>query len=109
MPPQPADEWFTTEQVGGVTVVRFTPKCSRCLEDETIKQIADRLFSLQAEEGRRRQAFRVVDQVVQAGAALPSEAVELTAEEHLTSTLGSGFRPKVHPGPPSNCRGGHAQ
>jgi stage II sporulation protein AA (anti-sigma F factor antagonist) len=54
MPPQPADEWFTTEQVGEVTVVRFTSKCARCLEDETIKQIADRLFGLQAEEGRRR-------------------------------------------------------
>jgi anti-anti-sigma factor len=54
MTPPPTDEWFTTEQVGEVTVVRFTPSCSRCLADETIKTIADRLFGLQASEGRRR-------------------------------------------------------
>ena len=54
MPPQPTDEWFTIEQVGEVTVIRFTPSCSRCLEDETIKRIADRLFSLQADEDHRR-------------------------------------------------------
>ena len=54
MPPQTPDEWFTIEPHGEVTVVRFTTDCSRNLEDETIKEITDRLFSLQAAEGRRR-------------------------------------------------------
>jgi stage II sporulation protein AA (anti-sigma F factor antagonist) len=54
MPAQPTDEWFTIEQAGEVTVVRLAPRCGRCLEDETIKHIADCLFSLQANEGRRR-------------------------------------------------------
>jgi anti-anti-sigma factor len=54
MPKQPPEEWFSIEQAGEVTVVRFTPSCGRCLDDETIKEIADRLYRLQADEGGRR-------------------------------------------------------
>ena len=51
--PQQPDDWFETEQVGHVTVVRFTPRCSRFLKDQTIKELADRLFGLLPGGSRR--------------------------------------------------------
>jgi anti-anti-sigma factor len=54
MAKQPPEEWFSIEQAGEVTVVRFTSSCGRCLDDDTIKDIADRLYRLQADEGGRR-------------------------------------------------------
>ncbi|HEV3263032.1 MAG TPA: STAS domain-containing protein [Gemmataceae bacterium] len=53
MPPPAGEPWFEIQQVGEVTVVRFTRALARFLEEETIKQIAERLFSLIGEEGRR--------------------------------------------------------
>jgi anti-sigma B factor antagonist len=54
MPPRPPDQWFSTEPHGGATVVRLTADCGRWLDDEAVGQIADRLFGLLADEGRRR-------------------------------------------------------
>jgi anti-sigma B factor antagonist len=52
MPP-PGEPWFQIHQVGEVSVVRFTPALARFLEEETIKQVAERLFHLIEDEGRR--------------------------------------------------------
>src|SRR5262249_61339843 len=44
MPAEKSSPWFSTEQVGAVTVVRFTHP--RILEDETIAQVREELFDL---------------------------------------------------------------
>jgi anti-anti-sigma factor len=51
MTPQTGSRWFTVEQVGAVTVVRF----ARCgiLEDEVVALIHERLFDLVDKESRR--------------------------------------------------------
>jgi len=47
----PANPWFTIEQVGDVTVVRFAH--ARILEDEIVAEIREQLFDLVNREGRR--------------------------------------------------------
>jgi anti-anti-sigma factor len=49
--PIPLSRWFEIEQVGDVTVVRFTQPA--ILEDEVIAAIREQLFLLVDEEGRR--------------------------------------------------------
>ena len=44
MPAEKSSPWFSTEQVGAVTVIRFTHP--RILEDETIAQVREQLFDL---------------------------------------------------------------
>jgi anti-anti-sigma factor len=53
MPSEPGKPWFETEQMGAVTVVRLSGACSRFLEENAIKQIADRLLAMVHDDGRR--------------------------------------------------------
>jgi anti-sigma B factor antagonist len=53
MPPAPGESWFETQQVGEVTVVRFARALAGFLDEETIKQVSERLSRFIGDEGRR--------------------------------------------------------